>query len=59
MRRLYGDVLRTNQPMLALARAHGFRPERQGDARLARVALALDEPLPQPIHRPVRDRLRA
>ncbi|HVR55001.1 MAG TPA: GNAT family N-acetyltransferase [Pseudorhodoferax sp.] len=54
VRRLYGDVLRTNQPMLALARAHGFAPERQADARLARVALALDQPLPQPLHRPAR-----
>ncbi len=59
VRRLYGDVLRTNQPMLALARAHGFRPERQGDARLARVALALDAPLPAPIHRPMHDSQRA
>lgn len=40
--RLYGDVLRTNTPMLALARAQGFSPSTQGDARLVRMALALD-----------------
>lgn len=54
VRRLYGDVLRTNQPMLALAGAHGFVRERQGDARLVRVALALDQVLPTPQHRPAR-----
>lgn len=42
VRLLYGDVLRTNIPMLALARAQGFAPRPQGDARLVRMALALD-----------------
>lgn len=43
---LYGDVLGTNQPMLALARSQGFRPQRQGDPRLVRVALALEPVMP-------------
>lgn len=46
---LYGDVLRTNQPMLALARSMGFVPQRQGDARLVRMVLALNTvPAPTP-----------
>ncbi|WP_326541248.1 GNAT family N-acetyltransferase [Pseudorhodoferax sp.] len=51
VRLLYGDVLRTNQAMLALARSQGFVPQRQGDARLVRMALALDAaPAPAPAH---------
>lgn len=42
VRLLYGDVLRSNAPMLALARAQGFTPRPQGDARLVRMAMALD-----------------
>lgn len=42
VRLLYGDILRTNAPMLALARALGFAPRAQGDARLVRMTLALD-----------------
>lgn len=42
VRLLYGDVLRTNTAMLALARAQGFAARPQGDARLVRMALALD-----------------
>lgn len=51
VRQLYGDVLRTNQAMLALARAQGFAPQPQGDARLVRMALALDPaPAPAQVH---------
>ncbi len=53
VRRLYGDVLRTNAPMLALARAQGFTPRPQGDARLVRMALAL-EPVSAPSPRDAR-----
>ena len=42
VQRLYGDVLRTNQAMVALARSNGFVPERQGDARLVRMARTLE-----------------
>ncbi len=34
---LYGDVQRDNEPMLALARAAGFRPRRSDDPRLVTV----------------------
>jgi acetyltransferase len=41
--RLYGDVLRDNLPMLALARSLGFATRRHpGDARLLRVAKTLN-----------------
>jgi GNAT superfamily N-acetyltransferase len=42
VRTLYGDVLRNNQAMLALARSQGFVPQHQGDARLVRMTLAID-----------------
>ncbi|OOG54868.1 GNAT family N-acetyltransferase [Polaromonas sp. C04] len=42
---LYGDVLRGNAPMLALAQANGFAVQRHpGDARLVRVQRALVAP---------------
>lgn len=43
---LYGDVLRGNAPMLALARAHGFAVQRHPDnATLVRVERALTVPV--------------
>ncbi|MEO7127417.1 MAG: hypothetical protein ABI040_00880 [Rhodoferax sp.] len=43
--RLYGDMLRGNMPMLALAQAEGFTMHRHpDDARLARVELATMAP---------------
>ncbi|KQP12797.1 hypothetical protein ASF43_21545 [Pseudorhodoferax sp. Leaf267] len=53
VRTLYGDVLRTNEAMVALARAQGFMPQRAGDARLTRMALALDAVTPAAAARPV------
>lgn len=41
VQQLYGDILRTNQPMVSLARSLGFAPQPQGDARLVRMALSL------------------
>lgn len=38
LRLLFGDLLRSNQAMLALARAQGFRPRAQADPRLLRMA---------------------
>lgn len=52
VRVLYGDVLRTNAPMLALARSQGFQAQHQGDARLVRMAITLDAA-------PATDRARA
>lgn len=45
VQQLYGDVLRTNQPMVALACSQGFAPVPQDDARLVRLALALHMPV--------------
>ena len=43
---LYGDVLRANAPMLALARANGFGEQRHpDDARLVRVRRLLTAPI--------------
>jgi len=49
VRRLRGDVLHDNEPMLAFARRHGFRIARDpGDARLLVVSKSLEEaPLAQ------------
>jgi RimJ/RimL family protein N-acetyltransferase len=44
VRRIYGDVLEGNQPMLTLAESLGFERESQGDG-LVRVGLEL-----QPVH---------
>jgi acetyltransferase len=41
LKRLYGDVLRTNRPMLELVRKLGFTLAQHEDATLARATLAL------------------
>lgn len=47
VRQLYGDVLRDNAPMLALARARGFAVQRHPeDARLVRVQRLLAAAVP-------------
>ncbi|HEV3008413.1 MAG TPA: GNAT family N-acetyltransferase [Burkholderiales bacterium] len=41
LRRLYGDILGTNRPMLEFVRKLGFKLERHEDATLTRAALDL------------------
>lgn len=43
-KRLYGDVLATNRPMLELARKLGFKLERHEDPTLTRVSRATTTP---------------
>ena len=43
---LYGDVLRTNEAMIALARSRGFRLEMGLEGRLVRVQKQLDDAAP-------------
>jgi GNAT superfamily N-acetyltransferase len=43
---LYGDVLRTNEAMIALARRRGFRLEMGPEGRLVRVQKQLDDAAP-------------
>ena len=41
LKRLYGDILATNRPMLELARKQGFNLGRHDDATLTRASLVL------------------
>jgi hypothetical protein len=41
LKRLYGDILGTNRPMLEFVRKLGFKLERPDDPRLTRVSLDL------------------
>ena len=41
LRRLYGDILGTNRPMLEFVRKLGFKLERHEDATLTRASLDL------------------
>jgi acetyltransferase len=41
LKRLYGDILGTNRPMLELVRKLGFKLERHEDPTLTRAVLAL------------------
>ena len=41
LKRLYGDILATNRPMLELVRKLGFKLERQEDPTLTRASLDL------------------
>jgi GNAT superfamily N-acetyltransferase len=43
---LYGDVLRTNEAMIALARSRGFRLEMGLEGRLMRIQKQLDDAAP-------------
>jgi len=45
---LYGDVLRTNEAMIALARRRGFRLEMGLEGRLVRIQKRLDDAAPDP-----------
>jgi acetyltransferase len=41
LKRLYGDILDTNRPMLELVRKLGFKLERHDDPTLTRASLDL------------------
>ena len=43
---LYGDVLRTNEAMIALTRSRGFRLEMGSEGRLMRIQKQLDDAAP-------------
>ncbi len=43
---LFGDTLRTNEGMIALARGHGFRPGAGFEPRLVRIEKQLDDAAP-------------
>jgi GNAT superfamily N-acetyltransferase len=45
---LFGDVLRTNEAMIALARRRGFRLEMGLEGRLLRIQKRLDDAAPDP-----------
>jgi GNAT superfamily N-acetyltransferase len=45
---LFGDVLRTNEAMIALARSRGFRLEMGLEGRLVRIQKRMDDAAPDP-----------